>query len=665
MNRGLRMRHFSTLMILLMSFLPLTNAQNVVDKVKGEVKGHLEADPFTISGTLGAGMDMSWNNQDVYSDHVPFGTTAYANFNMNIYGFSIPLNIDLLNVSMNQFSFPRPQIHINTTPTWKNLRFHLGTSSMHFNNYTYTGLSFTGVGLEYQGEKLRAAGFYGRLNAPTRFTERDNRSAIQYLADSLLGLNVYNSDQPQFLRKAWGGKIGVGSARNYVDLSVFKAVDDSTSLPLMWAPAGGDTTWRDSVVRAKENFTVGLSGKFSFKKWFNFSANMGASCYSSDLSSSILDEESLKNYGYVDSTTDPAMRKLVGLLGNGSRVYTVRNNSQFRLAGDAAMSFVFSKFNATFNYRMVQADYTSLGSTQTSQNAQGVGTNINLNLFNNKAFLGFVGYGQQDNLNQKQMYTNQLATYMVNFSATIAQNLNLVASYNGVRQYQDDGLMVVNDTTRINNLTSNIMISPSYVLHIGENDHTISLNFNNVNNVSLNTFMNGKNDVKTTSVGLGYDVFLEELKLGLGADYDYSMSRSILNSYNSHTVGMNANYTLKKTKDLDLKANGVISFGYNDVFAPEETPDGYVDEDFQSQMKRTKDLSYGLRLGGNLSYKKSHTASMYFSVSNYSDNIVIGQRISTKMDVRFNINYTYSFASRIIKNHKNDEKETAPAGPLG
>lgn len=664
MNKKIRLKRIVTLLVIMMSILPSAKAQDFVDDVKNKVKSHTQADPFTVSGTLGAAMDVSWNNQDVYSNHVPFSSTAYANLNFNIYGFSIPLSIDLLNVSMDQFSFPRPQIHFNTTPTWKNFRFHLGTSSMHFSNYTYSGLSFTGAGAEYQGSKFRAAGFYGRLNAPTRFTERDKRTAIQYLADSLLGLNVYNSDQPQFLRKAWGGKIGVGNAQNYLDLNVFRAIDDSTSLPMMWAPNGLDTTWRDSVVKAKENFTVGLSGRFSIKRWFSLSANLGASCYSNDLSVGAINAESLENYGYNDSTADPTLKKIVDLLGNTGGVYTIRNNSQFRLAGDAAMSFVFSKFNATFNYRMVQADYTSLGTTQTNQNAQGVGTNINMNLIKNRVFLGFVGYAQQDNLNQKQMFTNQLATYMVNLTANITQDLTLVASYNGVRQLQNDGLMVVNDSTRVNNLTSTIMVSPSYTIH-GENDHTISLNFNKVNNVSLNTLLDGKNDVNTLSAGGGYDVFLENYKLGVGADYDYSMSRSLTNSYNSHTLSVNANYSLKKTKDLDLKANGVLSFGFNHVLESSELPDGYVN-DILPESQPQNDINYGIRLGSSLSYKRAHNASMYLSVSNYSDHIIIGQRVSTKVDVRFNISYSYSFASRIIKNKKNDEKETkAKVTPLG
>ena len=41
---------------------------------------HAEADPFTISGTIGASLNSSWNNRDVLGATSPFSTAAYADF---------------------------------------------------------------------------------------------------------------------------------------------------------------------------------------------------------------------------------------------------------------------------------------------------------------------------------------------------------------------------------------------------------------------------------------------------------------------------------------------------------------------------------------------------------------------------------------------------------
>ena len=67
---------------------------------------------------------------------------------------------------------------------------------------------------------------------------------------------------------------------------------------------------------------------------------------------------------------------------------------------------------------------------------------------------------------------------------------------------------------------------------------------------------------------------------------------------------------------------------------------------------RANSISFSNRLGATFSYKQLHNASLYLSSSNYSDNIVIGQHISTDFDLRINFSYSYSFAKRIIKSKK-------------
>ena len=66
----------------------------------------------------------------------------------------------------------------------------------------------------------------------------------------------------------------------------------------------------------------------------------------------------------------------------------------------------------------------------------------------------------------------------------------------------------------------------------------------------------------------------------------------------------------------------------------------------------TNDLSIAARLGASLNYKDRHNASVYFAVSNYSDNIIIGQHVAVNTDIRFMLDYSYSFASRLIKSKK-------------
>lgn len=629
-------------------------------QIVGKIKSHIEADPLTFSGSMGTTLQSLYNNRDVYSSGSPFALTAFANFNIGIYGFNIPININLMNIAATQFSFPRPQLNINMTPQWKNFRFHIGTSSMHFSNYTYSGQNFTGLGAEYQGKVFRFAGFYGNMQAATRFKEYDNRSAIRYLADSLLGLNVQDYDMPQYKRVGYGAKIGVGNSKNYLDLNFFKAKDDTNSLPMTWFSEAGDTVHRDSLIFAKENFNMGLSGRVSAGKWFSLTANVGASLFTPDQHSSAINSQSLATLG-ADST-DAQLAKVMGILDKVGWLYTPRMNSQLRFAGDAAASFNFNHVNAVFTYRFVQADYTSLGTTRFSQNAHGLGANTNFRMFKNTTTLSLAGYLQRDNIDHKQLFTNQVATYSTNLNTLLFRALNMSVSYSGVSQYQLDGTKQVNDSTRINQLAHNVTVSPSYTIE-GDNSHTISLNFNTVQNRNMNKLNPGKSkqDVSTYTAGAGYTLSLTEKRMDVGVNYDFSSSLSQTNSYTAHAVGGSFNYIIAKTDKINLKANYMMSISFNknvDATANDVT----FDPDDPENTAKTNSISFSNRLGATFSYKQLHNASLYLSSSNYSDNIVIGQHISTDFDLRINFSYSYSFAKRIIKSKKkkDDDEENKP-----
>lgn len=647
---------FSIIAVSMALLLPI-GAEAQIGQVKEAVMSHVEADPLTISGILGGEMNTSWNNQDIYGYSDPFAFSAYANFDIGIYGFHFPININLLNLSMTQFSFPHPQITFNTTPEWKNFRFHIGTSSMHFNNYTYSGLTFTGGGVEYTGNKLRAAVFYGSLNRATRF--KDERSALQYFADSLLGINQQETTQPQFKRKAWGSKIGVGNSNNYIDFSVLKAIDDLESLPERWAVEGSDSvTYRDSVIRGKENLAMGLSGRFAIGDHLSFNGNVAMSFFTNDLLASELHKEKMADFGA--DTADQMIVRSIGFLDKVRGLYNARINSQIRFAGDAGMNLNFDKLNASLTYRFVQADYVSLGANQFSQNSQGIGATANYRFLKNRSLINITGYLQNDNLDHRQMYTNQIATYSANWTFNVNENVNLAASYSGLKQDQKDGLIKVNDTTRIDQIMHSITLSPSYTIY-GDNEHTISLNFNNVANKNLNMLSKNASDVNTLTIGASYDCGITAKRLSIGGNYDFSNSKATFNSYTSHTLGGNVSYTAVKKEQMNLRLTGSLSMSYN-IKPDEEFENGssiLADVEAPTSSDRTtNDFSFNARVGATFSYKNRHNASFFLSTSNYSENIVFGQKISTTFDLRFNIAYSYSFSSTLIKGKKSKAAES-------
>ncbi len=619
-------------------------------------------DPLTVSGTVGTQLTSSWNNADLHYNS-PFSTSTYANMTFNVYGISIPMSVNLINVSAEQFTFPRPTFTINFRPIWKKFTFHFGTSAMNFSNYTYNGISFDGVGLEYKGDKFRFGGFYGNFNHATTFrTELDERDAIQFLSDSLLGLNnVAYTTFPQFKRKAYAAHIAVGSLRNYVDLSLLHAADDLNSLPPQWymynvySSEVIDTTLfvRDSTIKGKENLALGLKGHFTIGKWVTFETNLGASLFTPDITSNEVVLEEGSNGAAVANNIIGGLRK--------SGLYNLRYGSEIRFAGDAMLNLNFSPVSTTFTYRFVQPDYTTLGANGFNQNSQTFGGNLSTSLFNSIAFLTLNGYLQRDNMDKKQLYTNQVGSYTVSWNNSFGESVALSILYNGVTQKQLDGVMEVPENIRINQITHSFDLSPSYTLSL-DNDHTFSLNFNLLQNKNLNKQMEGMNfDVTTTSYGLGYDVYLTRSRLSLSANYDYSLSRSPGNDYNSHGLTGGTTYRFIKTENMLLSGNARLTVAYNiekteavDLSDSERQALNYLARRIGAEAgtEMTNDLSVAARLGASLNYKDRHNASVFFSVSNYSDNIIIGQHVAVNTDIRLMVEYSYSFASRLIKSKK-------------
>lgn len=595
---------FIMLMLIMSSLCYPLYAQSGIKNRINEIKS---SDPFAISGTTGTGMGISYNSN--HPGNTPFSANLYASINLSFYSFQLPLSFYLAN-NTTSFSYPQlPSFHLGFMPTWRNWKFHIGHSSMHFSNYTYSGLTFLGVGAEYQGKMFRMGAFGGHLQQATRIKGYDDRSAFQQLADSLLGLNVPEADLPQYRRDAIGFKIGGGNERNFIDFSILKAKDNRKSLP---------QEWQDSIA-PHDNITLGLSGRFAIRKWFSFSANIGASIYTNDMRDSIV--SIIKREDKVDK-----------LLKGTEWLIAMRNNTILRFAGDAAMNFTVKSFNASLTYRFIQPDYVSLGASNFNQNSHSVGAVINTSLFKGRSNISAIGYLQRDNLNKKQMYTNQVATYSINWNNNIGSMFNLGINYNGIKQNQYDGTYKVVDSLRTNSIVHSLNVSPVITIERA-NSHSVNLNFNYVQNQNLNKLNTSGVNVLTMTIGAGYGIDFDAIRFGLDCGYDFSMSTSEFAKYDAHTLNVGLRYKIfKKDKtNWNLTYNG--SFGYN----------------IQKMENVRNNFSISNSIGSNFTYNSAHTASFYLSFSNFNDREIIGQKIRSDIDCRFTLAYSYSFAARIIK----------------
>ena len=523
--------------------------------------------PLNISGTLGSTSNSSWNSRG-YNKMAPFSMLSFANITFNVYEWKIPVMVNMSNINVSQFSFNAPTWRIGVTPTYRTLKIHLGHSSMNVSRYTFSNLTFLGAGLEYYNKWVRVAGFYGTLERATRYTYDDNRNTIQHLADSLLGLNFSRSYKPVFRRDAVAARLGFGSKKNYVDLSFFRAKDDINSLPETWTWSD-DTTrlFRDSVVQAKENLTVGLTARFNPWKWLTLSANGGASVYTADQTAPAVDPASLQDLGADESD----VAKYKSVYDKLQMFFTPRYNTTIRFAGDAALGFKFKTFSANFTYRFIEAGYTSLGSTAFSQNVQALGASVNARMFRNRSLLGASAYVQRNNLDKKQKSTNQVGSYSLNWRNNITRNTALTLNYNAVKQDQLDGATQIADDRRINQLAHTFMLIPSYTL-FGFNEQTFSMNLTYLQNMNLNGKMKEtiSNVINTTTLtaGLGYNIYLRSKQRRYNVEYDFSLSSSRYNSYRSHAITIGGNWQIYSKKNKALSLNSSLTAAYNIASTP-------------------------------------------------------------------------------------------------
>ncbi len=592
-------------------FLWIGAAQGqIIDRIN-QIK---TADPFAISGSVGAGLGVSYNSNTPGS--TPFSSNIYASLNLSFYSFQLPISF-YFNNNTTSFSYPQlPTFHLGFMPTWRNWKFHIGHSSMHFSNYTYSGLTFLGLGVEYQGKLFRMGTFGGFLQQATRIKGYDDRTAFQVLADSLLGLNVPEADLPQYRRDAIGLKLGVGNERNFIDINFLKARDAIKSLP---------EEWRDSIA-PKENLAVGLAGRFAIGKWFAFTANVGASIYTSDT------RDTLGEFFTSDATVQKILK--------GTRwLMPFCNTTVVKFAGDASMNFMARGFSASLTYRFVQPDYVSLGASNFNQNSHSLGAVFNVSMFKGRSNLSAVGYIQRDNLNKKQMFMNQVATYSINWNNSIGQMFNLGINYNGIKQDQYNGTCILSDSLKMNQIVHTLAVTPSVSFQKAY-DHTISLNFNFIQNKCLNKKYISPVDVMTITAGVGYGIDFEQIRLGFDVGYDFSLSKSDFSNYNAHDLNLGLRYKIIKREKMNWNLTYNGSFGYN----------------IQKDEGASNNLSISNSIGSNFSYNQAHTAALYLSLSNFSDREIIGQRVHTNLDCRFTLSYSYSFAVRVIKKMSKEER---------
>ena len=542
-----------------------------------------KSDPLIITGSIGT--QNTYYHTSMGAGYMsPLSNSVYANLNIRIYGFSMPFSFYYTN---NNTSFSYPQFSFNISPSYKDFTAHIGQSSMPFSTYVMN-MSFNGVGLEYKGKKFRTSAFYGVLKSAVNDNPEDP-----------------NPRKPQYRRIGWGFSAGYGSGRKSIDVYFLRAYDQESSI---------NELYRETY-RPQENLVVGVKGSYAIKNFLSFHVNAATSAFTADTES---------------------QKVTVGQATKYDGIFQPRYTTILRFAGDASLAFTTKWFNTSLYYKIIQPDYTSLGTYYTSNNYHSLGATFGTTLFKRITLSANFSL-QKDNLTKKQLYTTKGYVYSGMAGFRITDNFNINAMYNGYLQDQADGTVVLNDTVRVHRILHSVSLLPSIVFQRTNLDHSFSLSGNYTTNKDLNIFSIGMSDVKTLALGASYTLNVKPWDTNFSFNYSHQQSEGFETTYLSDVGSFTTGRSF--LKDNNLSTSATVSICYNEV------------------KKTSKNLSMALDLSANYTLKKAHSFSFSASFSKYGDvNLTKTKSSLDGTDIRLTMNYVYTFTLLEIKRKAKEKK---------
>lgn len=366
--------------------------------------------PLHVNGSISLQGGPYFYSGDGTPRNQPWFWNANGNATLSLYGWNAPFSFS---IGSQERTWTQPFNRYGVSPYYKWVRLHLGYRSMRFNPFTFSGLQFFGGGVELDPKGFRFAAFYGRFNKPVA---QDTLASI--------------TPVPAYRRMGFGVKIGAGNPKNFVDLMLFRAWDDTASIV---DPTAG------SRVTPKENTSVGLSGRLGIGRHFSWQLDLGASALTDN----------------VRAPLNPGVevpRPAVGL-------FSPRFGSKALFAGSTALAWTDRYFNLRLQYKQVEPDYRSLGAFYQQTDVRSITVEPSVRLMKSKLRLGGSIGRQQDNLNGKKSATSIRNIGSANMSWQPTRSYGLDINFSNYGVEQEAGLRVLNDTFRVAQVNRSYMIA--------------------------------------------------------------------------------------------------------------------------------------------------------------------------------------------------------------
>lgn len=389
--------------------------------------------PVSVRGSFSS-TNIFYHSFGVGARRDPFSYFLSGSLNIFLYGWDIPFSV---NYSNQQANFYQPFNQYGLSPTYKWMTAHLGWRSMNFSSYTLAGHTFLGAGVEMNPSIWRIAAMYGRLN-----------KAVEYDTINEHILPVYE-------RYGTGFKIGIGSTTDFVDLVVFKAQDDPSSIASPPAKLS---------VLPGENLVLGVNVAKRIIKRVALSGEWASSAYTRN------------------SHADIDTLHYIGIYSCVGGLFTPRASSTYYQAFKSTITYTGNQYSINSSYEYVEPGYQTMGAYFFNNDIENVTIGANTQLFQKLSVGGNVGI-QRNNLNNNQINEQKRLISSFNLNYSPSELWNLSGSYsnfttNSRRAARLNEIINSTDTLQLEfvQITDNANFSAGYSGKQGENTYALHLN---------------------------------------------------------------------------------------------------------------------------------------------------------------------------------------------
>lgn len=441
-----------------------------------------------VSGGISANQ-IFYKASGITSRRDPYSYYLTGNINFSLYGWNVPLSFSLSNQNV---SFQQPFNQYSLHPTYKWITGHFGYTSMSFSPYTLSGHIFLGAGVDATPtDKLKISAMYGRL-----------RKAVEL--DTLQGNN-----QPSYARYGYGVKVNYGTAEKFIETSIFRAKDDTSSIkPIP----------REFNILPQENLVFSLGGSIRLIKKIQVKADWANSAITRDM-------------GVATSEG----KSIFGAVGN---VFTPRISTAYYHALKSSLAYLGNGYTVGLGYERIDPGYTTLGAYYFNNDLENITVNGATALASGKVNLSASVGTQRDNLDRSKITTMRRVVSSLNISFVPNERLNLSTSYSNFQTYTNVRSQFVNinqltpyenlDTLNFTQITQNATITGNYMLPGDENKRkSISANLSIMKAADKQGQVVQNSGSTFYNLNTAYSLNIVPSNLTVAASFNYSMNDAV------------------------------------------------------------------------------------------------------------------------------------------